>query len=93
MSGETEREWDAAMASALMTWVWIGLLLAQISNAESHLSAHEAYAGPADRFDEYERLFEVVPKAEAEGSFLSPVWRFVTGKKKKTNNPTHLFQC
>lgn len=78
------------MASALMTWVWIGLLLAQINNAESHLGAHEAYAGPADRLDEYERLSDVVPKAQAQGSFLSPVWRFVTGKKNKTK--LNLFQ-
>lgn len=81
------------MASALMTWVWIGLLLAQISNAESHLSAHEAYAGPADRLDEYERLLDVVPMAQAQSSFLSPVWRFVTGKNKKTNKKLNLFQC
>lgn len=78
------------MASALMIWVWIALLLAQISNAESHLSAPEAYAGPADRFDEYERVFEVVPEAQAEGSFLSPVWRFVTGKKKNKTQITRL---
>lgn len=65
------------MASALMTWVWIGLLLAQINNAESHQSGHGTTAG---RGDNLEHLRDVLPHDRTKGTFLSPVWTFADGK-------------
>lgn len=65
------------MASALMTWVCIGLLLAQINNAESHQSGHGTTAG---RGDDLEHLRDVLPHDRTNGTFLSPVWNFAEGK-------------
>lgn len=74
-------EQDAAMASALMTWVWIGLLLAQINNAESHQSGHTT---TAVRRDDLKHRLDVLPLDRTEGTFLSPIWNFAEGKSVLT---------
>lgn len=74
-------ERDAVMASALMTWVWIGLLLAQINNAESHQSGKIT---AVSRNDDHEHQRDVRPDDRIEGTFPSPVWSFVEGKDALT---------
>lgn len=80
-------ERDAVMASALMTWVWIGLLLAQINNAESHQSGNITVSQSDD--DEHQR--DVRPKDLIEGTFPSPVWNLVEGKDASDNCNLHHF--
>lgn len=81
-------ERDAVMASALMTWVWIGLLLAQINNAESHQSGQITTVRWSD---DHGHKIDVGPNDRMEGTFPSPVWSFVEGKDALTNCNLHSF--
>lgn len=69
-------EWNAGMASAVMTWVWIGILLAQINNAESHQSGKLTISRGGD----HKHLRDVRPNDRIEGTFPSPVWNYFEGK-------------
>lgn len=69
-------ERDAVMASAMMTWVWIGILLAQINNAESHQSGNLTVSPK----DDHRHSRDLRPYGRVEGTFLSPVWNYVEGK-------------
>lgn len=74
-------ERDAGMASALMTWVWIGLLLAQFNNAECRQSGQITTVSQSD---DQGHLSHVRPNDRIEGTYSSPVWNFVEGKDALT---------
>lgn len=84
--GRVER--NAVMASAMMTWVWIGLLLAQVNNAESRRSGQIT---TVSRSDDHGHLRNVRPNDHIEGTFPSPVWSFVEGKDALTRTIVSIF--
>ncbi|XP_040913578.1 uncharacterized protein LOC121194667 [Toxotes jaculatrix] len=67
------------MASVLMAWVWIGLTLAQLNNAETQRYAHGRLADQDERYDGNEQRFEAAPEKGTERSFPAPVWNFLQG--------------
>ncbi len=68
------------MASALMAWVWIGLILAQLNNAESHRYAHGHVAGQDELYAGYKQLIDADPEDRTDRSFPAPVWSFLQGE-------------
>ncbi|GLD67031.1 serine/threonine-protein kinase pim-2-like protein [Lates japonicus] len=68
---------SATMASTLMAWVWIGLTLAQLNNAESHRYTHGPQAEQDERHDGNEQPFEEATENWTDRSFPTPVWNFL----------------
>lgn len=64
------------MASVLMAWVLIGVSLAQLNNAESHLYKHDLLTGQDEFYDGNEWLSD----AARDQRFFAPVWKFVQGE-------------
>ena len=74
------------MASALMAWVWIGLTLAQLNNAESHRYAHGQLVGQDELYDGDKLLFDAPPEDSTDQSFSAPVWNFLQGADPLLNS-------
>lgn len=66
------------MASALMAWVWIGLMLAQLNKTGSHRYAHGHF--PQDAQEKPDDGGVTAPEDWADSSFPAPVWHFLQGE-------------
>lgn len=65
------------MASVLMAWVWIGVSLARLNNAESHLYEHGHPTSQDKLHDGNKQLADV---AAGLRNLLVPVWNFLQGQ-------------